>query len=79
MRVTKVYCDECGEEIPKVKKMDVYGNEIEIYRFGKVNYGHGDMDFRQYGIDLCEKCAMKISLEVQNKRTEALLNLKRRF
>lgn len=38
MRIEKIICDCCGEEIPKVKKKDIFGIEREFYRFGKLNY-----------------------------------------
>ena len=39
MRIEKIICDCCGEEIPKIKKKDVFDIEREYYRFGKLNYG----------------------------------------
>ena len=36
MEVTKIICDCCGEEIPKVKKKDIFGIEREYYRMGKM-------------------------------------------
>jgi hypothetical protein len=39
MRIEKILCDCCGEEIPKVKKKDIFGIERECYRMGKLNYG----------------------------------------
>ena len=78
MRVEKVICicDCCKEEIPKVKKKDIFGIEREYYRLGKLNYGcypFENIDCNILGIDLCEKCAGNISLEIQRARMEILL------
>ena len=29
MRVEVIYCDKCGEEIPKVKKKDTFGIDMK--------------------------------------------------
>lgn len=34
MKIEKIICDCCGEEIPTVKKKDIFGIEREYYRFG---------------------------------------------
>lgn len=75
MRVEIIYCDKCGEEIPKVKKKDIFGTEREYYRLGKLNYGYPfeDIDCTQLGMDLCERCAGNINLEMQRVRMEMLL------
>lgn len=75
MKVETIICDCCGEEIPKAKKKDIFGIEREFYRFGKLNYGYPfqDINSRNLGLDLCEKCAGDISLEMQQSRTELLL------
>ncbi len=67
-------CDCCGEEIPKIKKKDVFGIEREYYRFGKLNYGKPftDINCHNLGIDLCERCAGNISLEMYKMRMELL-------
>ena len=31
MRIEKIICDCCGDEIPKVKKKDIFGIEREYY------------------------------------------------
>jgi len=38
MKIETIICDCCGEEIPKVKKKDIFGIEREYYRLGKLNY-----------------------------------------
>lgn len=30
MRIEKIICDCCGDEIPKVKKKDIFGIEIRL-------------------------------------------------
>ena len=77
MRIEKIICDCCGEEIPKIKKKDVFGIEREYYRFGKLNYGDPftDINCHNLGLDLCERCAGNISLEMYKTRME-LLNRK---
>lgn len=75
LKIEKYICDCCGEEIPKVKKKDILGNEKEYYRFGRLNYGSlfSDINCRNLGIDLCEKCAGNISVEMVQRRMELLM------
>ena len=70
MKIEKIICDCCGEEIPKVKKKDVFGIEREYYRMGKLNYGEPftDINCQNLGLDLCE------SLEMYKKRMELINN-----
>lgn len=79
MEVTKIICDCCGEEIPKVKKKDIFGIEREYYRMGKLNYGEPftDINCQNLGLDLCERCAGKISLEMYKKRMELINSVQR--
>lgn len=74
LRIEKIICDCCGEEIPKIKKKDVFGIEREYYRFGKLNYGKPftDINCHNLGLDLCERCAGNISLEMYKMRMELL-------
>lgn len=74
MKVEKIICDCCGEEIPKVKKKDVFGIEREYYRMGKLNYGEPftDINCQNLGLDLCERCAGNISLEMYRRRMELI-------
>ena len=74
MKVEKIICDCCGEEIPKVKKKDVFGIEREYYRMGKLNYGEPftDINCQNLGLDLCERCAGNISLEMYKIRMELI-------
>lgn len=74
MKVEKVICDCCGEEIPKAKKKDVFGIEREYYRMGKLNYGEPftDINCQNLGLDLCERCAGNISLEMYRRRMELI-------
>ena len=60
---------------PKSKK-DVFGIEREYYRMGKLNYGYPftDINCRNLGIDLCERCAGNISLEMYKRRMELINN-----
>ena len=76
MKIEKIICDCCGEEIPKVKKKDIFGIEREFYRFGKLNYRKPftDINCHNLGLDLCERCAGKISLEMCNLRIKLLSN-----
>lgn len=76
MRVEKIICDCCKEEIPKVKKKDIFGIEREYYRFGHLDYGKPftDINSRKLGIDLCEKCAAKINIEIYKARINMILN-----
>ena len=57
-----------------VKKKDSFGIEREYYRFGKLNFGKlfNDIGCHYFGIDLCEKCAGNISLEMLKTRMELL-------
>lgn len=72
MKVETVICDCCKQEIPTIKKKDIFGIEREFYRFGKLNYGHPftDINTHNLGLDLCEKCAGEISLEMYKTRVE---------
>lgn len=76
MKVEKIICDCCGEEIPKAKKKDVFGIEREYYRMGKLNYGEPftDINCQNLRIDLCERCAGNISLEMYKRRMELINN-----
>ena len=77
MRVQVIFCDCCNKPIPKVKKKDIFGEEKEVYQFGKLDYGcsaFSDIDCRTLGIDLCKGCADKINLVAQHKRMELLTN-----
>ena len=77
MRVEVIFCDCCEKPIPKVRKKDIFGREIEFYKFGKINYGcsaFSNVDCRSLGIDLCEDCADKINLMIQQKKIELLTN-----
>lgn len=58
MRVSTetTYCDKCGEEIPKFKKKD----NKEIAEIKKECY--------RLGLDLCDKCAENILIEMQRTR-----------
>jgi hypothetical protein len=54
MRVSTevTYCDECGEEIPNVKKKDnKYIDEIQ-------------RECRKLGMDLCDECAENILVKI---------------
>lgn len=75
MKIETILCDCCKEEIPKIKKKDMFGIEREYYRLGKLNYGYPftDINCRTLGLDLCERCAGDISLEIQKSRIELLL------
>ena len=75
MKVEMIICDCCKEEIPKVKKKDIFGIEREYYRLGKLNYGEPftDIDCRNLGLDLCERCAGDISLEMFKMRMHLLI------
>lgn len=71
MRMQKIYCDYCKEEIPIVKKRDFFGIEREFYRMGKIDYGCEGMnkvDPNKLGVDLCERCAGLISTELLKTR-----------
>ncbi len=74
MKIEKIICDCCGEEVPKVKKKDIFGIEREYYRLGKLNYGYPfkDINCRDLGLDLCERCAGNISLGMCNTRMELI-------
>lgn len=74
MEIKKIICDCCKEEIPKVKKKDCFGIEREYYRFGKLNYGEPftDINCQNLGLDLCERCAGKVSLEMYKTRMELI-------
>jgi hypothetical protein len=74
VKVEKIICDCCGEEIPKAKKKDVFGIEREYYRMGKLNYGEPftDINCQNLGLDLCERCAGNISLEMYRRRMELI-------
>ena len=76
MIVKKIICDCCKEEILKVKKKDAFGIEREYYRFGHLDYGEPfrDINCRKLGIDLCEKCAAKINIEIYKTRIDMILN-----
>ncbi|MCX4355876.1 MAG: hypothetical protein OSJ43_06580 [Oscillospiraceae bacterium] len=81
MEITSVICDRCGEDIPKVEKTDFFGIKRKYYRFGKISFGEPFNNIDPYyllGIDLCEKCAAAISMEIMQWRTEALVEAERR-
>lgn len=76
MKIEKIIYNCYGEEIPKVKKRDIFGTEREYYRMGKLNYGEPftDTNCQNLGLDLCERCAGKISLKLERTRNELLMN-----
>lgn len=76
MWVNIICCDRCGEEIPKVTKRDIFGEEKEYYRFGTLDYGYYKKVAQHYnvGLDLCERCAGEISLEMLKAKMDILLN-----
>lgn len=77
MRVQVMFCDCCEMPIPKVIEKDIFGNDKEFYKFGKLNFGcsaFSNVDCRTLGIDLCPSCADKISLIAQQKKIEMLTN-----
>lgn len=79
MRIQKIICDYCGEEIPTVKKKDLFGTEREFYRLGKLSFGNPFNDINPHtilGIDLCERCAGNISFKMCEARIAAINSLK---
>ena len=78
MKIEKIICDCCKEEIPKVKKKNMFGIEIEYYRFGKLNYGEpfDNIDCHDFGLDLCERCAWDISIQAYKTRMELIAKYK---
>lgn len=76
MRVEKIICDRCKEEIPVVKKKDIFGIEREVYRFGTLNYLGYPIDCRDFGMDLCERCAGNINLEMERTKQKILMGVK---
>ena len=57
-----------------LKKKDRFGIEREYYRFGKLNYGEPftDINCHNLGLDLCERCAGNISLEMYKIRMKMI-------
>lgn len=51
VKMETIYCDECGEEIPKIQKKDNKDNK-DIFEIQK--------KCRSIGIDLCDECAKDI-------------------
>lgn len=74
MKIETIICDFCKQEIPTVKKKDIFGIEREYYRFGKLSYGYPftDINCHNLGIDLCEKCAGKISAQMYKTRMKLI-------
>lgn len=78
MEITKLICDCCGMEIPTAKKQDIFGIEREYYRRGKLklSYLSDSVDAAHIlGIDLCEKCAENIRLEIEYNRLKLIEEL----
>ena len=77
MKIEVIICDCCKEEIPKVKKKDMFGIEIEYYKFGKLNYGYPftDINCHNLGLDLCERCSESINLEMCRIRIGLINNM----
>lgn len=75
MKIEKIICDCCNEEIPKAKKKDIFGIEREYYRLGKLDYGYPfkDINCRTLRLDLCERCAGEISLQIHEERTKLIM------
>lgn len=56
VEIETTYCDECMEEIPRVKKKDnKYIDEVR-------------RECRKLGMDLCDRCAENILIEMQRVR-----------
>lgn len=74
----KYFCDNCGMEIPIVKKKNPLTNEyIEVLDVGKFESKQIDLSClnnQSYNsnVHTCKHCAEKISLQIDNE----LLNLK---
>lgn len=76
MKIEVIICDCCKNEIPKVKKKDMFGIEREYYKFGKLNYGYPftDINCHNLGLDLCERCSENINLEMLKTRIGLINN-----
>lgn len=74
MRIEKIFCDRCGNEIPKVTEMNIWGHEVERYRLGKLDLGFPfhDIDLSRYGTDICEKCAFEVSILMRDQKAEMI-------
>lgn len=73
MRIQMIKCDICGNEIPKIKKKDLFGIEREYYDAGCLDFGEPftNIDPTILGIDLCKSCAEKYSERMMNFRRES--------
>ena len=67
-------CDECGVEIPIVKKKDFLGNEVKVLDCGKLKCEQLAIDnrFLNPNVHLCKACAKALSAQIDYK----LLKLK---
>lgn len=73
-------CDVCNEEIPKVKKKDVFGIEREYYRLGEINVDESYSHIKLHellGVHTCERCAAKMSQDMLKWKYDVLLKNKR--
>lgn len=66
-------CDNCGKEIPVVKRKDIFGREREYLQSGYLkSMGSPGEQLSMMGVDLCKDCAHKIDMEIMKWKMEVL-------
>ena len=66
-------CDNCGKEIPVIKKKDAFGIEREYLQNGNLkSMGSPGERLHMLGIDLCKDCAHKIDMEIMEWKKSVL-------
>ena len=64
-------CDSCGEKIPKIKKKNAFGDEIEVYDTGEINEPFPNTSDIM-GLKLCKPCALKVENEILRGKIELI-------
>lgn len=72
-KVIKYVCDCCENEIPMIKKKDMFGIEREFVQTGEIKSLKTNMS--QFGIDLCKECAHKIDVDILEFKSHVLNQL----
>ena len=72
-RVEKYICDNCGKEIPVIKRKDMFGIEREYLQSGElksIHLLHNNLSL--FGVDFCKDCAHKIDMEIMQWKMDLL-------
>ena len=67
------FCDICGKQIPMETKKDIFGQEIEVAKVGKINPFCNEYQMPMGHLMTCECCADKINALLIKFKYETLM------